>query len=95
MILRPSMEDVPELFIPHIDKLAHFFAFAFLGALLIKTFPQLRLSYYSLIIFSYAWLTEILQYQMQWGRTFEYWDILADVLGAFFAIICLYKRSNQ
>ncbi len=87
----PSIESVPEL--PYIDKLLHFFAYAVLGALFLRAYTtlQVRNNLKLLIMLSvlssslYGISDEIHQYFVP-SRSFEYVDILADVLGSVFGV---------
>jgi len=87
----PSIESVPEL--PYSDKLLHFFAYAVLGALFLRAYKTLRIrnNLKLLIILSmlssslYGISDEIHQHFIPY-RNFEYFDILADVLGSLFGV---------
>lgn len=87
----PSIESVPEL--PYIDKLLHFFAYSVLGALFLRAYKtlQIRDNLKFLIILSvlssslYGISDEIHQHFVPY-RSFEYVDILADVLGSLFGV---------
>ena len=87
----PSIESVPEL--PYIDKLLHFFAYAVLGAFFLRAYKTLRVrnNLKLLIILSvlssslYGISDEIHQHFVPY-RSFEYVDILADVLGSLFGV---------
>ena len=90
----PSIESIPEL--PYTDKLLHFFAYAVLGALFLRAYKtlQIRNNLKLLIILSvlssslYGISDEIHQHFVP-SRSFEYVDILADVLGSLFGVfIC-------
>ncbi len=76
---------------PHLDKLIHFTIFFLLGFFFRVRFPQVSVLYYSLILVSYALLTEILQDTMHWGRSFEVLDAVADTLGLSLAYY-IYNR---
>lgn len=65
-----------------LDKVIHLSIFAFLGFCLMVSFPKLKFPYFMLIIFGYGLLTEVLQKEMGLGRSFELYDILADLIGA-------------
>lgn len=87
----PSIESVPEL--PYSDKLLHFFAYAVLGALFLRAYKTLRIrnKLKILIILSilsssiYGISDEVHQHFVPY-RSFEYFDILADVLGSVFGV---------
>lgn len=65
-----------------LDKLIHLSIFAFLGFTLFMSFKNLKLLVFLIIIFIYGLGTEILQKEMRLGRSFEFLDILADLIGA-------------
>ena len=87
----PSIESVPEL--PYSDKALHFFAYAVLGALFLRAYKtlQIRNKFKLLLILSvlssslYGISDEIHQHFVPY-RSFEYFDILADVLGSVFGV---------
>jgi len=87
----PSIESIPKL--QYTDKLLHFFAYAVLGALFLRAYTTLRIrnSLKLLIILSvlssslYGISDEIHQHFVP-SRSFEYYDILADVLGSLFGV---------
>ncbi|MCP4371957.1 MAG: hypothetical protein GY797_28140 [Deltaproteobacteria bacterium] len=87
----PSIESVPEL--PYSDKLLHFFAYAVLGALFLRAYKTLRIrnKLKLLIILSvlssslYGISDEVHQHFVPY-RSFEYFDILADILGSVFGV---------
>ncbi len=87
----PSIESVPEL--PYSDKALHFFAYAVLGALFLRAYKtlQIRNKFKLLLILSvlssslYGISDEIHQHFVPY-RSFEYFDILADVLGSIFGV---------
>ncbi|MFB9121143.1 VanZ family protein [Bergeyella porcorum] len=86
ILLRPGIETEGIRLFPHADKVVHFAAFFILGFLLKATFPKIRFSIYAILIISYGLLTEVLQGVMQWGRTLEFLDLVADTLGGFLAL---------
>jgi VanZ family protein len=82
MLLRPGVENREYFFMfDGIDKVLHLGIFAMLGFLFIAAFPRIRFSYYFQIILIYAFLTEILQEEMNLGRSMETLDIVADTIG--------------
>lgn len=87
------------------DKLWHFIAYACLGSSVYyaifkisKRTNRIRQILYSLIICSlFALSDEVHQYFIP-GRMFEFGDIIADIMGAFTAIIIfsyILKRKND
>ena len=92
MLLRPGVENKEYFFMfPHFDKLIHFTIFFLLGFFFRVRFPKVSLLYYFLILVSYALLTEILQDTMNWGRSLELLDAVADTLGLLLAYY-IYNR---
>ena len=92
MLLRPGVENKEYFFMfPHLDKLIHFTIFFLLGFFFRVRFPKASLLYYFLILVSYALLTEILQDTMNWGRSLEFLDAVADTLGLSLAYY-IYNR---
>lgn len=96
MLLKPGVENHEYWFMFNgIDKVVHLSIFAFLGFCFIAAFPKTKLLYYIYIILIYAFLTENLQDVMNWGRSGEFLDIVADFLGCmmgYFAFLFLKKR---
>ena len=82
MLLRPGVENLefPFMF-SGIDKLLHLSIFAMLGFCFIAAFPKIKLSYYIYILLIYSLLTEIAQDEMNWGRSLEFLDLVADTVG--------------
>lgn len=78
------------------DKLLHSGAYALLTLLIVQLLIYLRQPSANAWLFSgvtavgYGALLEILQLQMQRGRTAEWWDLVADAVGALlaYAIFC-------
>ncbi|KQK24398.1 antibiotic resistance protein VanZ [Chryseobacterium aquaticum] len=82
MLLRAGVENREYFFMfDGIDKVLHLGIFAMLGFLFIAAFPRIRFSYFFQIILIYAFLTEILQEEMNLGRSMETLDIVADTIG--------------
>jgi VanZ family protein len=82
MLLRPGLENKEYFFMfPHLDKLIHFSIFFVLGFFFRLRFPKVSLIHFSLLLISYALLTEILQDIMKVGRSLELLDAIADTFG--------------
>ena len=64
-----------------IDKVLHISIFAALGFCFMAAFPRIKFFFFLMIMMIYAFLTEILQGEMQLGRSAESLDIVADLLG--------------
>ncbi len=82
MLLRPGVENMefPFMF-PGIDKVLHLSIFAFLGFVLMATWPKMKLIYFVQLMAIYGLLTEILQDELGWGRSLEFLDLVADMAG--------------
>lgn len=81
------------------DKVAHFSAFLLLAFLAILSFTKVKPAYFVIIITIYGVMIEILQKYMKLGRTFDYFDILADflgtILGLILALFFITKMKNR
>lgn len=67
------------------DKIVHFLAFGVLGFFYLSAFPRQRLIVFIGVMLSYALLTEVLQEIIDWGRSMELMDFLADAGGIMLA----------
>jgi len=82
MLLRPGVENHEYFFMfDGIDKVLHLGIFAMLGFSFMAAFPRIKFSFFFQIILIYAFLTEILQEEMGFGRSMETLDIVADTIG--------------
>ena len=82
MLLKPGTENKEYWFMfQGFDKILHLSIFAFLGFCFTAAFPKIRFLYYIYIMLIYAFLTEILQDEMHMGRSAEFLDIVADLIG--------------
>ena len=97
MLLRPGIENMefPFMF-TGIDKLLHLSIFSMLGFCFIAAFPKIKVTYYIYILLNYSLLTEILQDEMQWGRSLEFLDLVADTIGFLlgYLVFLRLKRVN-
>ena len=75
-----------------IDKVLHLSIFAMLGFCFMAAFPRTKLRSFIYIMLIYAFLTEILQDAMGWGRSAETLDIVADFVGVSTGYI-IYKQA--
>lgn len=78
---------------PHMDKFGHFsfyFGFVFLWNLYFKKIKLKKALEYSFALaILYGILMETLQYAMPYERMFDMLDIVANITGAIFAVICI------
>lgn len=65
-----------------LDKVVHFVVFAILSFSLKAAFPKMRMIVLYIIIIIYGIATEVLQGSMNLGRSMEFADFVADLLGA-------------
>lgn len=82
MLLRPGVENLefPFMF-EGIDKILHLSIFAMLGFCFKAAFPKTKFMYFLQIMIIYGLLTEILQDEMNLGRSLEGLDLVADIIG--------------
>ena len=82
MLLKPGVENMEYPFMfDGIDKVLHLSIFAMLGFCFMAAFPKIKVRYFIQIMLIYAILTEILQDEMQLGRSLEGLDLVADTIG--------------
>lgn len=95
MLLKPGTENKEYWFMfSGIDKIIHISIFILLGFVFKAAFPKISFSFFIQIMLSYAFLTEILQEEMQLGRSMETLDLLADTLGVIIGYL-LYKKVKN
>ena len=95
MLLRPGIEgiDLPFMF-SGIDKILHLFIFAMLGFSFMAAFPRILFLYFFQIMLAYGLLTEILQDEMQLGRSLETLDLVADIFGVLLGYFFFHQLKN-
>lgn len=87
ILLKPGSEISHDWFLfPGIDKVVHLGIFAVLAFSIIAAFPKMRLIVLLQILLSYAFLTEILQGEMNLGRSLDILDVIADMAGSLLGI---------
>ena len=94
MLLRPGVEDLEFPVFEGMDKVVHLLIFALLGFCFEAAFPRMKFRYYIQIVIIYGMLTEILQDEMNMGRSFEGLDLVADLLGCLIGYFVFYKIKN-
>jgi VanZ family protein len=90
------------LLFSHADKIVHFMMYAFLMFVWLKSMKSDRnliVSYYYiagglLYCTILGIILELLQYRLAVGRSFEVWDIVANIAGAL-TVILLFKHKNN
>lgn len=82
MLLKPGVENMEYPFMfDGIDKILHLSIFGMLGFCFMAAIPKIKFRYFIQIMLIYAILTEILQDEMQLGRSLEGLDLVADTIG--------------
>lgn len=95
MLLKPGVENLEYPFMfEGIDKILHLSIFTFLGFSFIAAFPKIRFFYFIQIIVIYGMLTEILQDEMDWGRSLEFLDLVADIIGVLIGYF-IFKKLQR
>lgn len=96
MLLKPGTENQEYWFMFNgIDKTLHLSIFLVLGYTFRTSFPKLRFYYFVQIMLIYAFLTEILQEEMHWGRSMETLDVVADIIGVLLGYSIYQKLNNR
>ena len=95
MLLKPGVEnfEFPFMF-DGIDKLLHLSIFAMLGFTFMAAYPKIKFSYFIQIMIIYGILTEILQDEMHWGRSLEFLDLVADIIGILIGYFIFKKLKH-
>ena len=95
MLLKPGTENHEYWFMFNgIDKILHLSIFAMLGFCFMAAFPKIKFLTYLYIILIYAFLTEILQDAMNFGRSGEILDIVADTAGFLIGYYVFQKMKS-
>ncbi|MEO0571155.1 MAG: VanZ family protein [Bacteroidota bacterium] len=98
-----SSEGEDRIWFPHLDKIAHFtfhFGILVLGALAINEMsPKIGdwkrgIAFLFLFSISYGLLIELLQWGMPFGRSAEFWDVLANLTGALVGVLLIQKYRS-
>ena len=95
LLLRPGFESHEYWFMfPGFDKVLHLSIFAMLGFCFMSAFPRCSFRYFIQIMLIYGFATEILQDELEWGRSSEFLDIVADTVGVIIGYL-LFKKAKQ
>lgn len=83
--------------IAHLDKLIHIFIFFLLSALFILPTEYSNSKYLIIVLLSscYGILMEYVQKYFVPNRSFDIWDIVADIIGSFLAYILITKLLQK
>lgn len=86
IVVKSLMPAMPTLSISNIDKAAHMFAYCALGAVTLPAFARVKpfIVWCGLCIFGAS--IEIIQGLLSTGRAFDFWDGVANALGALLAV---------
>lgn len=89
LLLAPASEThkIKWFHFPGLDKVVHFGTFLILGLVFKLAFPKKQFISYMMLMLIYGLATEILQDEMNWGRSLDLLDLLADTLGAILGFI--------
>lgn len=95
MLLRPGVENVefPFMF-QGIDKVLHLSIFAMLAFCFMAALPRTKFMIFFQIMLGYGLLTEILQDEMQLGRSLEALDLVADTVGVLIGYFVFKKVKD-
>ena len=95
MLLRPGVEnmEMPFMF-EGIDKILHLSIFAMLGFCFIAAYPKIKIPYYIYIMLIYSLFTEIAQDEMNFGRSLEFLDLVADTFGIFVGYLVFFQLKK-
>ena len=95
MLLKPGVEnfEFPFMF-DGIDKLLHLSIFTMLGFTFMAAYPKIKFSFFIQIMMIYGMLTEILQDEMHYGRSLEFLDLVADMVGVLIGYFIFKKLKH-
>jgi len=93
--LSPASGFNEEDFFEHIDKVIHFVMYLGMSFLVGAVFKQRPWLIAFMGSITYGYLMEILQSQLNNGRSFDYFDILANIFGAFAGTMLIYKLNKK
>lgn len=92
-----SFSDANEINIPYLDKLVHFMLFGILYFLVAKASQETQTTtskwVYLIYVCMYAVFTELLQLHLI-DRSFEIFDIIANIMGATIAYLFFNLKQN-
>ena len=73
--------------LPHIDKAFHMFMFFTLTLTTFFTYSNIKLSLHFLLPFLFSVFIEVLQHLMPFGRSFDLFDIIANLVGVLAGLV--------
>lgn len=80
--------------VTHFDKLMHALGYAVLTGLLALAAPRMGLVKLFVFPTIYGGAMEIAQSVMPYGRTGSVWDLLANMVGAAFIVLCVWAAAR-
>ena len=75
----------------NLDKIVHFLIFTVLGFCYSVSFPKQKKWLFVVVMFVYALFTEVAQGLMNMGRTMDFYDLIADMMGAGFGCFLFWQ----
>ena len=75
----------------NLDKIVHFLIFVVLGFCYRVAFFKQKKWLFVVVMFVYALFTEVAQGLMNMGRTMDFYDLLADIMGAGFGCFLFWQ----
>ena len=75
----------------NLDKIVHFLIFTVLGFCYSVSFPKQKKWLFVVVMFIYALFTEVAQGLMNMGRTMDFYDLLADMIGVGFGCFLFWQ----
>ena len=95
MLLGPGTENKEYWFMfPGLDKIIHISIFMLLAFCFMAALPRIKFSVFIQVMLIYAFLTEILQLEMGFGRSLEFFDIIADTAGVLLGYLLYHKIKS-
>ena len=93
MLLRPSEVDREKHWFEfhNLDKIVHFLIFVVLGFCYRVAFFKQKKWLFVVVMFVYALFTEVAQELMNMGRTMDFYDLIADMMGASFGCFLFWQ----
>ncbi len=95
MLLKPGVENMEYPFMFNgIDKVLHLCIFTLLGFSFMCAFPKIKFLTFIQIMLIYGMATEILQDEMELGRSLEGLDLVADTIGVLVGYFVFVKAKS-
>ena len=93
MLLRPGEANREKHWFEfhNLDKIVRFLIFTVLGFCYSVSFPKQKKWLFVVVMFVYALFTEVAQGLMNMGRTMDFYDLIADMIGAGFGCFLFWQ----